>query len=155
MKLGLLDEYIARRSGWQPNDNLHGLTGTILEDTLGLLIYRDQVLELLRQVGLMNPVDAQVCLKILTASKSVDENGWLEKFVDGATERGLTDNSARDLFAFIQRFSPATFSKAHAATYALLGYRTAWVKTHYPEAFRAARRMADAELASERECTQS
>ena len=64
-------------------------------------------------------------------------------FLKGATERGVEEPRANHIFDQMETFAGYGFNKSHAAAYALIAYQTAWLKTHYPEAYMAAVLTAD------------
>ena len=133
-----IDTYIERKHGRSPPAFLHETLEPILRETFGVLVYADQVLMIARQFAGYSWDEADnfrkaVGKKIRTALASEHE-----KFVARSVESGIPENIAEEVFELIEPFAGYGFNKAHAISYAIIAYWTAWLKAHYPVEFLSA-----------------
>ena len=109
----------------------------ILRETYGIIVYQEQVLQIARQMSGYSLGEADELRRAMGKKIRAEMMAHEKRFLTGCTDRGLSMGIARDLFALIEKFAGYGFNKAHAACYALLSYRTAWLKTHHPAEFLA------------------
>jgi len=113
------------------------LTG-ILEETYGILIYQEQVMEIAQKIAKFDLSEADDLRKAMGKKLPKVMEEQREKFVRGATENGYSEDFSRELFEDISFFAGYGFNKSHSVPYALIAYQTAYLKTHYPEEYLAA-----------------
>ncbi len=110
----------------------------ILEPTHGVTIYQEQYMAIARQLGGFSPAQADDLRKAI-GKKDKKLMGSLEKpLMAGLRQHGVPDHVARRLWANFEATGDYSFNKSHAACYALISYRTAWLKANYPVEYMAA-----------------
>ncbi|MDE2902301.1 MAG: DNA polymerase III subunit alpha, partial [Chloroflexota bacterium] len=127
--------YIDRKHGRTAPTYLHERLKPILSETYGVLVYADQVLMIARHLAGYSWDEADnfrraVGKKIREALQSEHE-----KFVARSVQEGIPNDVAEEIFALIEPFAGYGFNKAHAVSYAVIAYWTAWLKAHYPVQF--------------------
>lgn len=107
----------------------------LLSETYGLILYQDQVMQIANHVAGYSLGEADI-LRAAMGKKNVEKMAHEhEKFIRGATERGVSEENAQLLWDYIEKFAGYGFNKAHAYAYGQLAYMTAWAKAHYPLQF--------------------
>lgn len=122
---------------------LHQALEPILKDTYGVMVYQEQIINLLQLVAGYTPGEADLVRKAIGKKKRDIMQAEEPKFIAGCQKQGLTKAQAEKLWAQIQPFADYSFNKAHAACYGLIAYWTAYLKAHYPDAFMAALMTSD------------
>jgi error-prone DNA polymerase len=136
---GMVHPYLRRRSGLEPVEYAHPDLVPILERTLGVPLFQEQVMAMAVAVGGFTPGQADRLRRAMGAWRkrgNLREMG--QQLVDGMVERGIELDYARAVFAQILGFGEYGFPESHAASFALLVYVSCWLKHHYPAAFTAA-----------------
>ena len=136
---GMIHPYLRRRQGLEPVSYPSEAVRGVLERTLGVPIFQEQVMQLAVVAAGFTPGEADQLRRSMAAWK---RKGGLEKFeqklVNGMRERGYREEFARQIFQQIQGFGEYGFPESHAASFALLVYISAWLKCHEPAAFACA-----------------
>ncbi len=128
----------------------HPLLENILDVTYGCIVYQEQVMQIVRELGGYSLGRADLVRRAMSKKKTEvmeqerknfvygikDENGNVE--VEGAVSRGIDEKTAISIFDEMMDFAKYAFNKSHAAAYAFVSYQTAWLKCHYPTEFYAA-----------------
>lgn len=122
---------------------LHNSLKPILHDTYGVMVYQEQIIQLLQLVAGYSAGEADLVRKAIGKKNRNIMNAEEPKFIEGCIKQGLTRQDARKLWAQIQPFADYSFNKAHATCYAQISYWTAYLKAHYPAAFMAALMTSD------------
>lgn len=117
----------------------------ILQETKGLIVYQEQVMQIATSLAGFSMAEADILRKAMGKKKTAVMKAQKQRFVQGAKERGLSQSKASKIFEQINYFAGYGFNKSHSAAYALLAYRTAYLKTHYPVYFLAALLTSEAE----------
>jgi DNA polymerase-3 subunit alpha len=140
----MADEFIARkhRAGMTP-DYLHPRLETTLKPTYGVILYQEQVMQIAQVLAGYSLGGADLLRRAMGKKKPEEMAQQRAVFLKGATERGVEESRANHIFDQMETFAGYGFNKSHAAAYALIAYQTAWLKTHYPEAYMAAVFTAD------------
>ncbi len=146
LSVGMVDEYIQRKLGKRKVAYLLPQIKPILEETYGVIVYQDQVMRIAVEVAGFSMAEADVLRKAMGKKKAEVMAEQKEKFVAGAVARGVAKEKAKELWDYIEPFAGYGFNKSHSVPYAMLAYKTAYLKAHYPVAFMAA--MLNSELAS-------
>lgn len=117
----------------------HPLLKKALEDTLGVLIYQDQVLQAAMALAGFSAGQAEALRRALgrKRSKEAVQMMW-ERFSAGAAKKGVSPEVAKKVFEQILSFSQFGFPKSHAYAFAVLAYQSAWLRYYYPAAYVAA-----------------
>ena len=121
-----------------PHPDLAG----VLDETYGVITYQDQVLEIARTFAGYTLGQADVMRKAMGKKIPAVMLAERERFVAGAIEKGYGELLAEQVFDLIEPFAGYAFNKAHAFSYAVIAYRTAYLKAHYPVQFMSAVLMA-------------
>jgi DNA polymerase-3 subunit alpha len=141
----MADEFIARkhRTGGAPPDYLHPRLEATLKPTYGVILYQEQVMQIAQVLAGYSLGGADLLRRAMGKKKPEEMAEQRSVFLKGATERGVEAARANHIFDQMETFAGYGFNKSHAAAYALIAYQTAWLKTHYPEAYMAAVLTAD------------
>ena len=134
----LIPDFIDRKHGRKQIKYLHPKLEPILNNTYGIAVYQEQVLQIARDLCGFSLGEADVLRKAI--GKKI-ESLLMEqqmKFVQGALAKGVEQKIAEQLFEFVKPFAKYGFNKAHAASYAVIAYWTAYLKVHFPNEFLAA-----------------
>ena len=135
--------YIARKHGKEPMPTYHPIIQEIIAPTNAILLYQEQVIDILRRLG-MEADDLTAFLKAVKASNKNVEGavkviasyrGWIEK---RCAEEGMSETDVAYLDEAFAAFSNYSFNRAHATVYGLTAYRCAWLALHHPLEFHAA-----------------
>ncbi|HKW58275.1 MAG TPA: error-prone DNA polymerase [Candidatus Dormibacteraeota bacterium] len=128
--------YIRRKQGREPVTYPHPLLEPILADTLGVILYQEQIIEIAMHVAGMKPGRADGFRRAMTRHLNRVEMSSLEdEFVSGCLANGVPRSVADQLFAAVQGFAVYGFCRSHAAAFARTSYETAWMKLHHPVEF--------------------
>ena len=133
-----IPEYAAVRHGERKPSYPHPELAEVLDETFGVVTYQDQVLEIVRRFAGYSLGQADVMRKAM--GKKIPEvmRAERERFLAGAAEKGHGEELAGSVFDLIEPFAGYAFNKAHAFSYAVLAWRTAWLKAHRPAEFMTA-----------------
>ncbi|HOZ03097.1 MAG TPA: DNA polymerase III subunit alpha [Candidatus Woesebacteria bacterium] len=117
-----------------PHDSLK----VILEETYGVMVYQEQILEIAHVMAGYSLGEADILRRAIGKKKKslLDKNR--KRFIEQAVEKKYTKAVAEKVWGFIEAFANYGFNKAHAASYAMIAYQTAYLKTHYPTEYMAA-----------------
>jgi error-prone DNA polymerase len=125
--------YLRRRTGREPVSYLHPALEPILDDTLGVILYQEQVMQIAIEVCGYTALEADIFRKAMGSHRSHREmEREHSRFVAGAKRTGLAQADAEELFKRCSAFAEFGFARAHAAAFAKITYDTAWLKLHYP-----------------------
>ena len=124
----------------------HELLRPILEVTYGCIVYQEQVIEIFRrlagfslgQADMIRRAMSKKKHKVIDAERVAFVHGDESRGIDGAVKRGITEDIANSIYDEILDFASYAFNKAHAVSYAIVSYRTAYMKKHYPRQYMAA-----------------
>jgi error-prone DNA polymerase len=131
--------FIRRRHGIEPVEVVHPAMGAVLADSYGVIIYQEQVLQVVKAVAGYSLAEADSFRRAMTKDRSRAEMESLHgEFVRRTCALGSTPQVAEEVFRQLQGFAAYGFNKAHAACFAVVSYASAWLKTYYPAEFAAA-----------------
>ncbi|MEK9644690.1 MAG: DNA polymerase III subunit alpha, partial [Alphaproteobacteria bacterium] len=133
-----IPRYIACKHGEEEPDYLHPDLQPILEETLGVIIYQEQVMQIAQVLSGYSLGGADLLRRAMGKKIKAEMDAQRENFVDGAVERGVDKAQAARIFEQVDKFAGYGFNKSHAAAYALVAYQTAFIKANYPVEFMAA-----------------
>ena len=137
---GLRDDFVRRFRGEETVQHIHPSLEDLLGNTLGVILYQEQVLRIAHEVGGLSIAQADILRR---AMSHFDPGGVMEtlrqNFIHGAAERrSIPRETAEHIWEMMAAFAGYGFPKAHAASYAQLAWNSAWCKTHFPAEFMAA-----------------
>ncbi|HBO85164.1 MAG: DNA polymerase III subunit alpha [Deltaproteobacteria bacterium GWC2_42_11] len=138
LQSGMVDDFIKRKHGKVPIKYELPQLKEILENTYGVMVYQEQVMEIAKKLANLGPGDADLLRKAM--GKKLPEEMVLqrEKFIEGAKRNKINQKAAERIFDLMANFAGYGFNKSHSAVYALIAYQTAYLKAHYPVEFMAA-----------------
>ncbi len=140
LKGGLKDAYVRRHKGLEQPVHLHPALAPLLEDTYGVILYQEQVLRIAHSLAGLSLAEADLLRRAMSHFDPGKQMQVLkEKFIAGAGEKnGVDEETAARVWELMAAFAGYGFPKAHAASYAMVAWRSAWCKTYYPAEFMAA-----------------
>ena len=131
-----VNPYIRRRQGKEPVTYAHPLCEPVLKETLGVILFQEQILRVAMTVAGFSPSAADMLRRAMSrARSSADMEKLRAPFVDGAGRNGVDQKTANEIFHQIAGFAEFGFCKSHAAAFALTAYHTAHLKLYYPAEF--------------------
>ncbi|MBA7694813.1 Error-prone DNA polymerase [subsurface metagenome] len=132
----MVHPYIRRRKGLEKITYLHPKLKPILEDTLGVLLFQEQVIQVATTIANFTPGEADSLRRAMSRKRAKDAMDEMkQRFMEGAKRNGVGRDTASRIFAAFEGFAQYGFCKSHAAGFALLCYQSAWLKRHYPSEF--------------------
>ncbi len=134
---GMVDEYVKRKNGQSKPRYLVPVMKEILEETYGVIVYQEQVMQIAQQVAAYSLGQADLLRKAMGKKDVAVMAAEREKFVAGAAGNGHDKYKANEIFDYIEPFARYGFNKSHSVAYALVAYQTAWLKVHHPRHFLA------------------
>jgi DNA polymerase III subunit alpha len=135
---GMVDEFVRRKNGTSKARYLVPAMKEILEETYGVIVYQEQVMQIAQAVAGFSLGDADLLRKAMGKKDKAIMDAQREKFIAGAVSNSYTRQKAGEIFDYIEPFARYGFNKSHSVAYALVAYQTAWLKVHYPLHFMAA-----------------
>lgn len=136
---GATSHYINRKAGKEEVVTKHPRMGEMLADTYGVVLYQEQVMRIVRELGKFSWEDTTVIRKAMSGRKGkefFDQKG--EQFVKGAAQDGINDEDARAIWNEICNFGAWGMNKSHTCAYAVISYWCAWMKAYHPLEYAAA-----------------
>ncbi len=116
----------------------HPLLEPILKDTYGVIVYQDQVMQIVQAVAGFTLGQADLLRRAMGKKKASEMEKQREYFLKGAAEKGVSKKIAEQIYNEIEPFAGYAFNGAHAACYAMIAYQTAYLKANYPSEYLAA-----------------
>ncbi len=138
LQSGMVDDFIARKHGQAKVEYPHPDLEPILKTTYGVILYQEQVMQIAQVLSGYSLGEADILRRAMGKKKPEEMAKQREKFVAGATKRGVAAKTAEYIFDLMEKFAGYGFNKSHSAAYALISYQTAWLKAHFPAEFMAA-----------------
>ncbi len=128
-----IDEYLDRRNGRKKITYFDDSLKPILEDTCGILIYQEQVMQILNTMGGYSYAEADIIRRAISKKKLnvIEDNRG--KFIERAINNGYKEEVAREVYENIVKFAGFGFNKSHAVAYAMIAYQMAYLKAYYEE----------------------
>lgn len=136
MESGMLDSFVERKHGREKIEYTFDIMKPILENTYGVIVYQEQVMQIVQNVGGFSLGYSDIIRRAM--GKKKDMATYNAEFSEGAVKQGHPRAEASKLFDLIEKFAGYGFNKSHSAAYAMVTFQTAWLKTYYPNEFMAA-----------------
>ena len=133
-----IPQFCNRKHGLEEVDCLHPSLEEVLSETYGVIIYQEQVMQIARVLAGYSLGEADLLRRAMGKKIKKEMAAQRDRFVSGATSRGVEEKRASDIFNLVDKFAGYGFNKSHAAAYAIVAYQTAWLKAHHPVEFLAA-----------------
>jgi DNA polymerase-3 subunit alpha len=133
-----IPNYIDRKFGREPITYHHPSLEPILQETYGIIVYQEQIIQIATQLAGYTAGEADLMRRAVgkKKKKALEEQHTI--FVEGAVRNGISPEAAEAIFADIELFADYGFNKSHSAAYAVITLQTAYLKAHYPAEFMAA-----------------
>ena len=130
--------YINRKHGDEPIHYPHVMLKPILEETYGVIIYQEQVIQIAQVMGGYTLGQADLLRRAMGKKDKKEMAAQQARFVEGALQNGVTREDATSIFELVDKFAGYGFNKSHAAAYAIVAYHTAYLKANFRPEFLAA-----------------
>jgi DNA polymerase-3 subunit alpha len=130
--------YIERKQGLQDPDYLHPSLESVLEETYGVIIYQEQVMQIAQILSGYSLGEADLLRRAMGKKQKEEMDRQRKRFVDGAKANDVDAHKASSIFDLVQKFAGYGFNKSHAAAYAYIAYQTAYLKANFAAEFLAA-----------------
>ncbi len=130
-----IPRYIEGKNAPESVKYAHPLLEPILRPTYGCIVYQEQVMNIFRTVAGFSFGRADIVRRAMSKKKASALAAERDNFINGAAERGVEREVAEQLFEDMSSFASYAFNKSHAAAYAMLSFRTAYLKAHYPREY--------------------
>ena len=132
---GMADDYINRKNGRESIAYQHPALKKVLNETYGVFVYQEQVMEAAQVLASYSLGDADNLRRAMGKKKADVMEAEKSVFVEGCDNNSIGKKKANEIFDNIEKFAGYGFNKSHSAAYALIAYQTAFLKTHYPSHF--------------------
>ena len=133
-----IDSYVNRKHGCEQPDYLHPAIQPILEETYGVIIYQEQVMQIAQVLCGFSLGEADLLRRAMGKKIKKEMAQQRNRFIEGAVGKGVDRGRAEFIFELVAKFAGYGFNKSHAAAYALIAYQTAYLKANHPVEFLAA-----------------
>lgn len=135
---GAVHPFVRRKLGREPVTYAHPNLVPVLERTLGIPVFQEQLMQMAVAVGGVSGEDADLLRRAMGSKRGVERIDSLRtKLYEGMARNGLVGQVADDIYAKIQAFANFGFAESHSLSFGLLVYASSWIKLHYPGAFLA------------------
>ena len=126
------------KNNLQDREFIHPSIDTLLDETQGIIIYQEQVMEIARKMAGYSLGEADLLRRAMGKKIKKDMDAEKPRFISGALKNKIDNVLANRVWLLLERFANYGFNKSHAAAYALVSYQTCWLKANYPVEFMAA-----------------
>ncbi|MBY6046275.1 DNA polymerase III subunit alpha [Vannielia litorea] len=130
--------YCEVKNGQREIESVHPLIDHILEETQGIIVYQEQVMQIAQVMAGYSLGGADLLRRAMGKKIKEAMDAERPKFEKGAAENGVEKKKASEVFDLLEKFANYGFNKSHAAAYAVVSYQTAWLKANHPVEFMAA-----------------
>lgn len=135
---GLVDDFLDFKYGQRQRPEIHPVVDGILNETYGIVVYQEQLIQILHRIGSLPFRDAGQCVQAIRDGNLPDIAMIKQRFLSGAGNGDIDPSMAEKLFSLVEHSAGTAVGRASAKSYGLLSWRTAYLKTHYPTEFTAA-----------------
>ncbi|OGD14840.1 hypothetical protein A2V47_09010 [Candidatus Atribacteria bacterium RBG_19FT_COMBO_35_14] len=129
---GMTEHYLKRKRGEEEIDYLHPKLKPILKDTYGVILYQEQVMQVVSVFACLSLGEADLFRRAISSRSPVEMERQRDNFLKKAIQQGNTKEEAEKVFYLISKFAHYGFNKAHSTSYALISFVTCYLKVHYP-----------------------
>ena len=130
--------FIDCKFGRKPIDTLHPTLAPVLNETYGIIVYQEQVMQIAQILAGYSLGEADLLRRAMGKKKKEEMEQQRARFVSGAEQNGISPEQSGAIFDLVDKFAGYGFNKSHAAAYAVVSYQTAWLKANAPVEFFAA-----------------
>ncbi|WP_114965924.1 DNA polymerase III subunit alpha [Alkalilacustris brevis] len=133
-----IPKYCEVKNGQRERESIHPLIDHILEETQGIIVYQEQVMQIAQEMAGYSLGGADLLRRAMGKKIKEAMDAERPKFIEGAKQNGVDAKKAGEVFDLLEKFANYGFNKSHAAAYAVVSYQTAWLKANHPVEFMAA-----------------
>ena len=130
-----IDSYIRRKQGKEKIDYIHPNLETILKPTYGIIIYQEQIMQIANIMAGYSFAEADILRRAMSKKKEEVLLKEKERFINQSIQRGYTKETSIKVYDLILKFANYGFNKSHSVAYAMISYKMAYLKAHYPKIF--------------------
>ncbi len=130
-----IDLFIARREGREKIDYIHPDLEDILKPTYGIIIYQEQIMQIVRKMASYSYGEADILRRAMSKKKESIILAEKPKFIKGCLDNGYDEGTATEVYDLILKFANYGFNKSHSVAYAITSYRMAFIKAYFPKYF--------------------
>ncbi len=137
LESGMVEKYINRKNGKENITYLDERLSDILKETFGIIVYQEQIMQIAQKLANYTLAQADILRKAMGKKNPEEMQKQRSKFVEGCQANGISASVANEIFNQMETFARYGFNKSHSAAYALISYRSAYLKAHFLEEFLA------------------
>ena len=134
----LIPSYCNRKHGREAVPKVHPIMDKILEETYGIMVYQEQVMQIFNQLGGIELSSAYKLIKAISKKMGEVISKMKPQFIKGTTAKGVSQEKAEEIFEHILKFGGYGFNKSHSTRYAIIAFQTAYMKTYHPVEYMSA-----------------
>ncbi|WGH77544.1 DNA polymerase III subunit alpha [Jannaschia ovalis] len=132
-----IPKYCEVKNGLSQRDRLHPSIDHILDETQGIIVYQEQVMQIAQEMAGYSLGGADLLRRAMGKKIQAEMDAQKPIFLEGAAKNGVDERKADEVWALLDKFANYGFNKSHAAAYAVVSYQTAWLKANHPVEFMA------------------
>jgi len=132
-----IPKYCEVKNGISDRERLHPSIDHILDETQGIIVYQEQVMQIAQEMAGYSLGGADLLRRAMGKKIQEAMDAEKPKFLKGAAENGVDEKKATEVWNLLDKFANYGFNKSHAAAYAVVSYQTAWLKANHPVEFMA------------------
>src|SRR5210317_2100908 len=132
-----IPKYCEVKNGKKERESVHHLIDHILEETQGIIVYQEQVMQIAQVMAGYSLGGADLLRRAMGKKIKEAMDAERPKFLEGAAKNGVDEQKALEVWNLLDKFANYGFNKSHAAAYAVVSYQTAWLKANHPVEFMA------------------
>ncbi len=132
-----IPKYCEVKNGLSERDHLHPSVDHILDETQGIIVYQEQVMQIAQEMAGYSLGGADLLRRAMGKKIQAAMDAERPKFLEGAGKNGVDKDKAMEVWNLLDKFANYGFNKSHAAAYAVVSYQTAWLKANHPVEFMA------------------
>ena len=133
-----IPKYCEVKNGLSERESIHPMIDGILEETQGIIVYQEQVMQIAQVMAGYSLGGADLLRRAMGKKIAEEMAKERPKFIEGSIANGVDKAKAGEVFDLLEKFANYGFNKSHAAAYAVVSYQTAWLKANHPVEFMAA-----------------
>ena len=130
-----IDSYIRRKRGLEKIDYLHENLKPILKPTYGIIVYQEQIMQIANIMAGYSMAEADLLRRAMSKKSEAILLKEKDKFIKGSIKNGYDESLAHKIYDLIFKFADYGFNRSHSVAYAMISYRMAYLKVHYPLVF--------------------
>ncbi len=135
---GMVSDFIERKHRRQPVSSLHPKLEPVLKETYGIIVYQEQVMKIASELADFSLAEADILRRAISKKIPEEMEAQRKKFIEGCLKNGIDKETAVKIFDLMEYFAGYGFNKSHSTAYALISYRTAYLKANFCTEFMCA-----------------